>query len=156
MIGPQFPEEVPVPVTDSTLRQLAGLCVAIFGALFAWSGYRHHGAPTTAAYVGLVFTLVVGLPGLVHPPSIRPVFLTLMAVTKPIGHIVSTGLMALIYFGLLTPIAVFFRVTGRDALARRRPATESYWTPKYQPTDVRRYLRQYQRQHIPTPFNQET
>jgi hypothetical protein len=146
MIGPQFPEEHPDAVAHATLRQFAGLCVAIFGGMFAWSWYRHSGTPTTLAWVGLGLAVVVGLGGLIHPPAIRPVFLALMAVTRPIGHVLSTVLIGLIYWGLLTPLALLFRLLGRDALARRRVVTESYWMPKSQPSDVRRYLHQYQGQ----------
>lgn len=149
MIGPQFPEETPATVPDSTLRQFAGLCLAIFGGLFAWSWYRHGGAPTAAAWVGLAFALIVGPIGLIRPAAIRPVFLAIMAVTLPIGHVISTVLMGLIYFVVLTPLSLLFRLSGRDALARRlQPAADNYWTPKSQPTDVRRYLRQYQARRI--------
>jgi len=90
MIDPQVPEEVPVALPETQLRQFAGLLVIIFGALFAWSLYRHHGEPTVASVVGLIVALVVGLPGLVHPASIRPVFLTAVVVTHLIGHLVDT------------------------------------------------------------------
>jgi len=146
MIDPQVPQEVPATLPESQLRQFAGLLVAIFGALFAWSLYRHHGEPTAVSVVGLVVASVMGLPGLVYPASIRPVFLTAMAVTRPIGHLVSTALMGLIYFGLLTPLALLFRLTGRNPLDCRPTAHATYWEPKGQPKSVQRYLRQYQRQ----------
>jgi hypothetical protein len=151
MIGPQFPDEAPPAVTGYTLRQFAGLCLGIFAGLFAWSAYRHHGAPTTSAWIALGIALVVGLPGLAYPPAIRPVFLGAMALTQPIGHVISTILLGLVYYGLVTPLALVFRLAGRDALARRSPALASYWEPKSEPGDVRRYLRQYQSQTRVTP-----
>jgi Saxitoxin biosynthesis operon protein SxtJ len=152
MIGPQFPDEAPPVVTSRTLRQFAGLCLAIFGTLFAWSGYQHHGAPTTSAWIALVVALVVGLPGLVYPPAVRPVFLSVSALTQPIGHVISTVLLGLIYYGLITPMALVFRNAGRDPLARRSPALATYWEPKNEPRDVRRYLHQYQRQSRVAPL----
>jgi hypothetical protein len=146
MIGPQFPDEVPAEVMRGTLRQFAALCLLIFAALFAWSSYRHHGAPSTSAWLVLVFAVVVGLPGLVHPPAIRPVFLGATALTQPIGHLISTILLGIIYYGLITPLAWVFRIGGRDPLACRGPTLASYWEPKNDPTDVLRYVRQYQRQ----------
>jgi hypothetical protein len=45
---------------------------------------------------------------------------------------------------MLTPVALFFRLTGRDPLRRQLdPSAPSYWTAKEQPQDMRRYLRQY-------------
>jgi hypothetical protein len=146
MIGPKFPDEVPTGVADRTLRQFAGLCVVFFGGLFAWGYYRQGGHPSTAAWVALGLALVVGLPGLAAPAWIRPVYLGIMAITQPIGHVMSYVLLGLIYYGTVTPIALAFRLAGRDPLARRRPALDSYWAPKYQPTEVTRYLSQYQQQ----------
>jgi hypothetical protein len=146
MIGPQFPDEAPAAVSNGTLRQFAALCMAVFGALFAWSGYRHHGTPSLSAWIGLVVSLLVGLPGLFHPEAIRPVFLGATAITRPIGHVISTVLLGLIYYGVMTPLALWFRIAGRDPLARHGPALASYWELKSEPKDVRRYLRQYQSQ----------
>jgi hypothetical protein len=146
MIGPDFPDETPPLVTSRTLRQFAGLCLVVFGALFAWSAFRHQGAPTTSAWIGLSIGFLVGLPGLLHPEAIRPVFLAASAVTQPIGHVVSVVLLGLIYYGLMTPLAAIFRIAGRDPLARHSPKKASYWEPKVEPLDIRRYLRQYQRQ----------
>ncbi len=157
MIGPHFPDDAPAVVTGRTLRQFAGLCLGIFGAVFAWSGYRHHGVPTTSAWIGLGVALVVGLPGLGYPAAIRPVFLAATALTQPIGHAVSLVLLGLIYYGLITPLAFLFRIVGRDPLTRHGPSLASYWEPKSDPGDVRRYLRQYQNQSriAPIPINRD-
>jgi hypothetical protein len=146
MIGPQFPDEAPPAVTKRTLRQFAALCTAIFSALFVWSGYRYQGTPSISAWIALVVALLVGVPGLFYPPAIRPVFLCATSITQPIGHVISTVLLGLIYYGLMTPLALAFRIAGRDPLARRGPVLASYWELKSEPKDVRRYLRQYQSQ----------
>ena len=146
MINPALLEDGFETVSDRTLRQFAGLCAGIFGVLFVLSWHRHGGHPTIAAWVGLVFALVVGLPGLARPAWIKPVFLGSMALTRPIGHAVSLVLLGVLYYGLVTLIATVFRLIGRDGLVRRRPATTTYWTPKNQPANVTRYLRQFQRQ----------
>jgi hypothetical protein len=151
MIGPQFPDEAPAEATDRTLRQFAGLCLVIGAVVFAGSRYRHHGEATGSAWVILVLSLAVGLSGLTYPASIRPVFLGAIALTRPIGHVISTVLLGLIYYGLITPLGLLFRIAGRDPLGRHGPAAESYWLPKVQPTDVRRYLRQYQSQRTTHP-----
>ena len=154
MIVPQFPDESPSKVSITTLRQFAGLCVGIFGLLFALSWYRHNGMPTVAAWVGATVAVFVGLPGLIHPPLIRPIYLGLMAVTQPIGHVMSIVMLGVIYYGFLTPLAVIFRLIGRDVLVRRRLNGSSYWTTKFQPSDPRRYLRQYQSQQTESSENE--
>jgi hypothetical protein len=69
-----------------------------------------------------------------------------MAITQPIGHVVSFVLLGLIYYVVMTPLALVFRIAGRDSLSRRGPALPSYWEIKNDPDDVLRYLRQYQSQ----------
>lgn len=146
MIGPQFPDEAQEQVSRKTLRQFAAICLGFFGLLFALSWYRHGGHPTTTAWVLGILGALVGIPGLITPDLILPVFMTAMAVTKPIGHVVSLIMMGIIYYGILTPLAVVFRLFRRDNLARRREDVTSYWTPKPQPSDLRSYLRQYYKQ----------
>jgi hypothetical protein len=53
-------------------------------------------------------------------------------------------MLALMFYGIITPIALFFRITGRDALSRRpAPSRASFWNPKRTPADMRSYFRQY-------------
>ena len=148
MICPQFPDEIPAAVSTSTLRQFAGLCLGVFGLLFALSWYRHAGEPTVAAWIAAGAAIVVGLPGLFYPALVRPIYLGAMAVTQPIGHAVSMVLLGVVYFCFLTPLAMIFRLAGRDVLMRRPRNLPSYWAPALQPSDVRRYLRQYQSQQM--------
>jgi len=146
MIGPQFPDESESEISRRTLRQFAGISVGVFGFLFALSWYRHDGHPSVAAWIAGSFAAFVGLPGTLFPELIRPVYMAAMAVTKPIGNVIGLIMLAIIYYGLLTPLAILFRLIGRDNLALRRPNAESYWIPKLEQRDPRSYLRQYHQQ----------
>jgi hypothetical protein len=67
-----------------------------------------------------------------------------MGLAFVMGYVVGPLMMALIYFGAVTPIALILRVRGNDPLQRRRkPAGESYWAPLEHRTDVRSYERQF-------------
>jgi hypothetical protein len=73
----------------------------------------------------------------------RPVFVAWMVVAFPIGWVVSRLVLLLLFFGVVTPVALFFRVTGRDALkVKRRPGAGTYWTQKPHSADVASYFRQ--------------
>ena len=56
-----------------------------------------------------------------------------------------TRTLLLVLFALVvTPIAIAFRITGRDPLTlRRQQDRDSYWTPKPPASDVAGYFRQY-------------
>jgi len=57
---------------------------------------------------------------------------------------VSHVVLALLFFGILTPVALFFRLTGRDPLTRRfEPERESYWTDLSETIETKDYFRQF-------------
>jgi hypothetical protein len=58
--------------------------------------------------------------------------------------VVSHVILALIFYGLFTPLAALFRLLGRDPLHRKpRRGIDSYFVPKTTPVDSASYLRQY-------------
>ena len=134
--------DIPFHPPRATLRQFAGLWLAVFGALACWHGLvRHHSG--TAAILALL-ALAIGPIGLARPDLVRPVFVAAMVVSFPIGWTVSQILLAVLYYGLFTPIGLVFRLIGRDPLERKRqPDRASYWSPKPAPASVRRYFQQF-------------
>ena len=141
MIDPQVSDHN-LNITPRMLRQFAGLWLAFFAALAAWQYWgRGH---QTSATVFAALAVVVGPAGLVWPELIRPLFAILMAIVTPIGWIVSTVLLSLLFYGVFTPVALLFRLIGRDALVRHnRPQGETYWALKPVVEDRRRYFKQF-------------
>jgi len=139
MLDPQLTEKAPV-VNARTLRQFAGLCILFLGALAAWQWFAHENATRAAVLAGVAIAL--GALGLAKPDAIRPLFVFLMAVTWPIGRVVSSVLLVLLFYLVFAPVGLFFRIIGRDVLVLRRPNRDSYWTARPRVTDVRSYLRQ--------------
>jgi hypothetical protein len=125
-----------------TLRQFAGLWLAAFGCLAAWEGLvRGH---STLAAIFAAAALTIGPLGLLQPQAVRPIYVGWMVLAFPIGWTISQAILALLFYGLFTPIGLFFRLVGRDPLHRaRRPGLETYWTPKATPVDPRRYFKQF-------------
>ena len=123
------------------LRQFAVLWLVVLGGLGLgklYSGDSFSGA------VLLTVALAVGLTGIARPRVIRHVFGAAMIVAFPIGWVVSNILLALIYYGVFTPMALAFRLIGRDALRRRKtPHAESYWETRPQATSASRYFQQF-------------
>jgi hypothetical protein len=52
-----------------------------------------------------------------------------MALAEVLGRIVTTIILAFVYFIVLTPIGVVLRVRGWDPLLRRTKPQPSYWRP---------------------------
>jgi hypothetical protein len=71
-------------------------------------------------------------------------YLTLTAVTIPIGFAVSFLVLAIFYFLLITPLSFIFRLAGRDLLNRKfDPDINSYWVAHNQPEGFDRYFHQF-------------
>ncbi len=125
--------------SQRTLRQFGGLSLFVFGAMAGYQGIvRHH--PIAAAVCGTL-ALAIGVPGLIKPSLIRHVFVGATILTFPIGWIVSKIILGCMFYGLFTPIALLFRMIGRDSLSLRpHPAAATYWVPKARTTDPSRYF----------------
>ena len=104
MIDPHLDDHAPVSTSNNTMRQFAGLCLLIFGGLAVWEYVGRDHQRVALLFAGLA--LVLGCGGLAWPRGIRPVFVTAMACTMPIGWIVSHLLLGVLFFGLFTPIAL--------------------------------------------------
>jgi hypothetical protein len=125
-----------------TLRQFAGLALVVFGGLACWD-YFAKGRVTSSAVLAIL-AIGIGLPGLIRPRLVRPVYVGSMILAFPIGWAVSRVLLALLFYGVVTPMAMGFRLSGRDALhLARRPGRPTYWMPKPAPADPRSYFRQF-------------
>jgi hypothetical protein len=125
-----------------TLRQFAALAALFLLSMSRWQ-YAVHDRHTLALVLA-ASAIVVGALGVLSPASLRWVFVALMLATFPIGWLMSWVLLGGLYYLVFTPIAVWFRLIGRDALDRRyNESTGSYWTEKPKVSDVRRYFRQF-------------
>ncbi len=60
----------------------------------------------------------------------------------PIGIVLSFVIMAVIFYLIITPLGLVFRVLGRDALCETLEAErDSYWQPIAGEAPVERYFR---------------
>jgi Saxitoxin biosynthesis operon protein SxtJ len=124
------------------LRQFAVTGWLFFWGLAAWRGLGR--GEWVLATLLVVSGPVLGLAGLLRPRLIRPVYVAATVAAFPIGWVLSWVMLGLVYYGIFTPLAVIFRVIGRDPLGRRGPnSADTYWKPKPSPRDPTSYLRQY-------------
>ena len=85
----------------------------------------------------------VAIVGMLLPRTLKPVFLSLMLVTAPIGMALGEVAMLVIYFGVFLPIGLVFRLMRRDALRlRMERGASTFWRPKEQPRNAGSYYRQ--------------
>src|SRR5579883_2339820 len=125
-----------------TLRQFAVLWAVFLSGIAIWQWLAHSRLVLGAAL--LIVGLGVGAFGLARPAGIRWLFVGLTVATFPIGWLMSSLLFAALFYLVFSPLALIFRLVGRDAIDRRFDKdAKSYWVEKPKAPDVRRYFRQY-------------
>lgn len=134
-----------------TLRLFGLISLVAFPLLGLMAYYRvmafaplpESSAGTVAAALGIVGVLS-GILAVAAPIALKPLFLGLSLIGAPIGFVVSHLVLTIIYYLVITPIALVFKLIGRDALHRKLdPAADSYWIPRAEPRDVKRYFKQF-------------
>lgn len=90
------------------------------------------------------FGLLVGLLGLSGTRAALPVYRAWMGVAFAIGQVMSRVLLAIVFFGVITPLGWLGWLIGRDRLRlRRNDHAQSYWVAIQKPTDAPDYERQF-------------
>jgi hypothetical protein len=123
------------------LRQFAGLCLVVFGGLGAVALWRNHLSTTTIVVTTL--GIAIGVAGLLRPMAIRWVYSGWMIAVFPIGWTISRLMLAALFYLVFTPVALIFRMSGRDALHLRPVDRASDWTAKPEATAADHYFRQF-------------
>ena len=124
-----------------TLRWFAGLQIVFF-CVIAWLWWTSLGATGGTVLIGV--SAVSGLIGLARPAWARPVYIAWMVAVYPIGWVMSHVVLAVIYYAVLTPIALMVRWRRGDPLQRQfDPTASTYWTPRRPADNSERYFRQY-------------
>ena len=131
--------DIPTNPDTRMLRQFAGLWLLFFGAIGGWQMYRGHQWGIWVVAVAAVG----GVVGLIQPRLLKPIFVTWMILAFPIGWLVSHTMLLLLFLCVFTPIGVALRMTGHDPLRLKKPKGDSFWNPKTQQSDPKRYLRQF-------------
>jgi len=86
----------------------------------------------------------VAISPLISPRITKGIYRVLVAAALPIGLVMSLLLVGLVYYGLVTPIGLLFRLMGRDVLHRRfDPKARTYWLEHRPPAGPERYFQQF-------------
>ena len=131
--------------TDATKKELAwfGLLLLAFLGIVGLLAWRATGTLTASRYIwGAGVALAVIYYAV--PPLRKPMFLGWMYAAYPIGWVMSHVILAVIFYGVLTPVGRLMRLFGYDPMARRFDrSAASYWIERERSTDASSYFRQF-------------
>jgi hypothetical protein len=114
------------------------LFVAGFGAMLWWRAES-----STAAIVFWAVGALVAAAVLASAEVARIVFVGLLTITYPIGLVLSTVALAIMFYGVFAPLGFFMRMAGRDPLRLRARDEKSHWIPYEQNDRPEQAFRQY-------------
>jgi len=126
-----------------TLAQFGWISLIGFplvGAVFTFG----FGAAPTVLWVLAAVGVLTFVASRIEPRFVAPIYVGLMLVTLPIGIVVSTVMMALIFYGMFLPTGVLFRLFGKDRITKRPdPELPTYWHERGAPRAATSYYRLY-------------
>ena len=136
---------------DRKLKQFGLIALVAFGllgGLVLWKGglfgFDFGGATTPVAVTLFALGGVSAVFSAVAPSMNRFLFIGLIVVTYPIGIVLSFTIMGVLYFVVITAVALWFRITGRDRLRLKpEPDAETYWIERKTRPDPKRYFKQF-------------
>lgn len=127
--------EIDLKPSKTTLRQFGWIALVGFGALGTLAWFElfifSFGLGQAREAVAISFWGLAALAtffSLVFPSGNLPIYLGLTLVAFPIGFVLSYVIMGTLFYVLITPVGLFFKLTGRDAMHRRfDPEAKTYW-----------------------------
>lgn len=115
----------------TALRSFGLLVGAILLAITGVSLYRHDLAFGAVHWSLLAAGLSLVIAGATRPRVLAFVYKIWMALALILGFVMSHVILSLVFFLVITPIGLFFRLRGRDPLRRKmEPRQTSFWIPK--------------------------
>ena len=126
-------------------RQLAvfGLLWLMFFSFWAAASWWNSGFDWKTI---LYFALAIAVPaaGIIRFEILRIVYVLAATITFPIGMILSSVILVVIYYLVITPTGLILRLAGYDPMKRRfNRAAETYWSPRKQDAAAERYFKQF-------------
>lgn len=124
-------------------RLFFALVLPLFSVILAGTVYRRTGGLLpTLVVTGLLGLLV--LSGLVWPAWGQRFYRRLRACLEPVAQVVSLLLLGLVFFGVVTPIAMMLRVLGRDRLGLKpKTVRTTEWHEVQRDRPLASYFRQF-------------
>ena len=121
-------------------REFGLIVGGIFILLSGWWIYRgkFHAVSQVTLPVGALLVLL----GIVFPRALVWPNKAWMALAEALSYVSTRIILAVVFFGIVTPIGFVKRLFGWDPLSRRAPASESYWRPY---SDRQRDSRHYEK-----------
>jgi hypothetical protein len=123
------------------IRQFGGVAFVFFGFLCTLGIWSQKPIPTylfgSLSLLGMGFILL--------PLTLKPIYETWLTITHFIGRVITTLILTLVYYLVITPAALIKRVLGGRPLPLKPDKNaSSYWVPREEAAQPReRFLKRF-------------
>lgn len=136
------PKGVRKEFTSADGRRFAFTVAAALAALAAVLYWRDRRVIATVA--GVLAALLIGA-ALIAPSRLAPAERTWMAMARAMSRVTTPVFMAIIYFGVVSPVALMRRSMGKNALVRKKNG-KTFWVSRETSSDAEHLRRRMERQ----------
>ena len=121
-------------------QRIFGLVLsAISAAIGLWQWTQ----PDAWVWPWLIATIGLFSLALLRPLLFNPAYRAWMKLGHGLGIVNTYVLLAVVFFVFITPLALFFRLIGRDALSLRFSRSSSYWIKRNKPWSAESFKNQF-------------
>jgi hypothetical protein len=107
--------------------QVFGYGLGSMAAIFGIGGFLKHGLHLAPIILVLCCVIVVSVTAL-NWQALRLGYKGWMKVTHSIGAVVTTVMLSVVFFAVITPAAIILKLLGKDYLARKpHRSANTYW-----------------------------
>ncbi|MCS7468064.1 hypothetical protein NZK35_15540 [Stieleria sp. ICT_E10.1] len=128
------------PPTDSHRRSF-GVAIAAALLMLAWIAWRAIASPFLSGGLAAA-ALVVAMVYYLIPASQPKLIAFFHAITYPIRWTATLVVLAIVYYGVVTPISIWFRVKGKS-IRTNASDSKSNWRSIDLPSDPQSYFRTF-------------
>lgn len=120
-----------------------GLLWLVFFCFFGTASWWKDGIQWKAVFFWAI-ALIIPVAGSIWPSVLRKVYVAASFITLPVGIIISSLVLIVIYYGVVTPIGLVLRICGYDPMERKFNRTvKTYWTARKPEVETERYFKQF-------------
>lgn len=122
------------------LREFGWLVGGIFLAIAGGAWYFGKTWFQVPLYIGAPLVVL----GTILPVVLKPVYYFWMSLAAVLGFVMTRVILTIFFFLVITPVGLFFKIIGRDALRRKLDrSAPTYWEEKEYPIDDRTRLEKF-------------
>ena len=121
-----FEEIKNIKTTKKDLKSFGIIFGIIFFIIAAYLFSKNNEIYTISIYSGLFFAIIA----LIIPSFLKPIYIVWMVFGLLLGWLMTRIILGLLFYIIITPIAILVKILGKDFLDLKNVNKNSYWNKR--------------------------